>query len=64
MPDSLERSRTRIKCEHTHRLIATIEISGLRIWCKYEKKSELITWEVIDAARKVQGQQETCQEAC
>ena len=65
MPDRLERPQhVRIRCEHTKRLIATVEASGLRLWCKYEKTSELISWDMIDAARKeAETQQEEKAEA-
>lgn len=49
---------TRIMCEHTRRLIATIDGTGVRVWCKYEKTSELIPWDVIDAAREKSHEQQ------
>lgn len=53
MSDHLERPQhVRIRCAETKRLIATVDASGVHLWCKYMKQSELVTWDVIDAARK------------
>lgn len=43
-------ANTRITCEETHRLLATIENSGLKVWCKYHKRAELIPKEQCMAA--------------
>lgn len=57
--DRLERPQhVRIRCEHTKRLIATVDASGVWAWCKYSKQSELITWEMIDEARKEAEEQQ------
>jgi hypothetical protein len=59
----------RILCEQNHKLIATMTEQGISIWCLYERKSHVITWNEINTYREAWSKGESVvhhgdQEAC
>lgn len=61
----VQQQKQRITCETTGKLIATVTEQGLSIWCMYQKRAELITWEQLDALRaKCEGVPGGQSEAC